>query len=560
MFRIPAAALLAIASLAPAGARAAPGDPTLQRLLLTPGPHTTFKVIAEYDNTDVACEANLRKPLRARYAGRLEIVRAKDGTLALVNQLTFGDYLNGLSEVPRSWPPEALKAQVIAARSYALYHYNHRPNSPIGYDLCSTDACQVYRGLTVSQGAFGDAWQRAVRETAGQVLKYDGSVIQAFFFSTSWGRTVSNSEGFGGPPLPYLKPTTGEDDDAPLAHWRVEIPYTDLTSVLIDADLWSGGTITSASVGGGALVVSGGGARKSIGLIEFRRAMNQKADCLFPSKYPSKTADGHLPEPVPSIHFTLAQKADRVVLDGRGWGHGVGMSQYGARSLASRGRRAADIVSHFYGGLKPARIGEPGALRVLVGSDSVRIRIEADGPFSARGPSGEVRLGRSFQVRGGTTMKILRAGSIAPVLSVDPIGPEMQHALMGGRAAVRYELPTSAKVAAILWRDGAEIARAPVVSQKSGPNEAGIDLVDGSGDPLAPGLYEMTIEATDGIDTVRAVPVAVAVHAIPSPLPLPPPVARTRDVGPPAAIAGVTGLIVIGFLAIALRSRRKGSL
>src|SRR5688572_14746595 len=203
---------VALASVSLAPARAAnTGDPSLQRLHLSPSASTTFKIVAEYDNAGVTCEANKRKPLRARYAGKLEIVRAGDGSLALVNELTFQDYLEGLAEVPRSWPMETLKAQVVAARSYALYHLRRGGNSTIGYDLCSTDACQVYRGLQVSEGAFGDAWKRAVRDTTGRVLVYSGAPIEAFYFSTSWGRTVSNTEGFGSStPLPYLKPASGE--------------------------------------------------------------------------------------------------------------------------------------------------------------------------------------------------------------------------------------------------------------------------------------------------------------------------------------------------------------
>jgi SpoIID/LytB domain protein len=557
MIRKLALVFVVLFAFPPAPSGAAQGDPSLQRLVLTPAPHTTFKVIAEYDNRDVTCEASKRPPLRARYAGRLEFVRTSDGTLALVNELSFGDYLEGLSEVPRSWPLEALKAQVVAARSYALYHYNHRGTSSIGYDLCSTDACQVYRGLTVSEGAFGDAWKRAVRETAGQVLTWRGTPIQAFYFSTSWGRTVSNAEGFGGEPLPYLKPASGEDEDAPLARWHVEIPFTDLSRIFTSSGEWNGSPITSVAVRGASVVISGGGRSASVSLKDFRRSMNNQADCLFPSRYPPPHRDGHLPQTVPSTHFTVTLKSGSVVLDGRGWGHGVGMSQYGARSLASRGRRAADIVSHFYAGLRPVRVREPGALRVLVGVGAVRVRVEADGPFTARGPSGEVGLGRRFQVRGGRTMRILRAGSIAPVLSVDPIGPDFQRSLTGGRAAVHYELPAPAKVTAILLRDGVEVARAMEVSQTSGFNEAGVDLLGADASLLSPGQYQITIEATDGIDTVRAQPVVVAVQAIPVAVPIPPVAAPSRDLGAPAALAGLAVLIAFGFLVIVLRARRR---
>lgn len=541
----------------PARAQSA-GDPSLQRLVLEPARGTTFKIVAEYDNTGKTCEANKRKPLRARYAGRLELVRTRDGKLAIVNELTFQNYLEGLAEVPRSWPIEALKAQVIAARSYALYHYNHNRPSPIGYDLCSTDACQVYRGLVVSEGAFGDAWKRAVRETAGRILEYRGEPIQSFYFSTSWGRTVSNAEGFGGSPLPYLKPTTGEDDDAPLAHWHSEIPLTDLTAILRAAGRWSGPLITSASVRGSSLVVRGGSASATISLDRFRRDANNQADCLFPGKYPPIGKDGkRIPQTVPSPHFTIVIRNGVVILDGRGWGHGVGMSQYGARSLASRGRSAEDILAHFYGGLRPTATREPGALRVLLADQSIKVVVVADGNFTARGPSGSVTLGRQFTVSGGRTLRMLRAGSITPVLSIDPIGPETQRVLVGGRAAIQYELASSVKVQPILLQDGKELRRGEVVSQTSGPNAVGIDLVDAGGSPLPAGTYAVTIEATDGVDTVQARPVAVTVEALPPPVKVSSPggddSSRTTKV---TVAALVLGACVVGF-ALALRNARR---
>lgn len=550
--RIVAPLLVALAAL-PLPARAAnTGDPSLQRLRLRPAAGTSFKIVAEYDNAGVTCEANKRKPLRARYAGTLEVVRAGDGSLALVNELTFQEYLEGLAEVPRSWPAETLKAQVIAARSYALYHLRRGGGTTIGYDLCSTDACQVYRGLQVSEGAFGDAWQRAVRQTAGRVLLYGGEPIEAFYFSTSWGRTVSNTEGFGSStPLPYLKPASGEDDDAPLAHWHVEIPLGDLGPILRAGGVWSGGVITQARVDGSSLVVSDGGSSAAIPLIRFRRAANNQADCLFPTRYPPKRSDGNrLPETIPSPHLSIVVRDGKVVIDGRGWGHGVGMSQYGARSLGERGRGASDILAHFYGGLRPSSFREPGALRVLLAEDSIRLTVEADGPFTARGPNGEIGLGRRFQVRGGGTMQILRAGSITPVLSVNPLGPEIQRATTGGVASVSYVLPSSAKVRALLFKDGREIARGDEVSQTSGPNTASVALVDATGVPIEPGVYDVGLEASDGIDRVRADPVTVQV------MPIPPPVASAgtapaREEGGQWLAIGITIGVVAFLIAVA---------
>jgi stage II sporulation protein D len=514
-------------------------------------------VVADYDNTGVTCAANQRLPLRARYAGALQVVRAADGTLSLVNALTFEQYLDGLAEVPRSWPIEALKAQVIAARTYALSHMNG--DAEIGYDLCSTDACQVYRGLEVSEGAFGDTWRQAVRTTAGQVLLYDGAPAETFYFSTSWGRTVSNVDGFGGgTPLPYLQPTSGEDDAAPLAYWHVEMPLTDIGPILHAAGVWSGGAITSASVNGSSVAVAGPGAHATLPLTRFRNAVNAQADCLFPSRYPpARPGGGTLPQTIPSAHLSAAVRSGRVVIDGRGWGHGVGMSQYGAMFMAASGATASDILAHFYGGLRPSAYREPGSLRVLVASDSVRMTIQASGSFTARGPNGPLQLGGSFQVAGGRTMTLTRAGSIVPVLTLGALTPAAQHVARGGVATVHYTLPAAARVTPLVLRDGAVVTYGGEVSQMAGPNQASVLLVDGRGAALAPGAYEVAVEATDGIDQIRTDPVAVQVDA---PI-VRPALARPKRTpnawpyvagGALAALIAAAGLVLPG----ALRRRR----
>ncbi len=532
----------------------------MQRLVLDPKPGTTFKIEAEFPNDGVRCEAKRRRPLRARYAGKLEIIRTGDGSLAMINHLTFKQYLEGLAEVPRSWPMESLKAQVIAARTYALYHWERRGTKTLGYDLCSTDACQVYRGLGVSEGAFGDAWKKAVTDTAGMVLQYERRTIEAFYFSTSWGRTVSNADGFGGTPLPYLKPTTGEDDDAPLARWHVEIPLTDLTRILTVRGDWSGGAITSAEVRGDRLSVSDGRSSSSISLTRFRISMNNEAPCSFPDRYPARRPSGdRYPQTILSPKFTVALNSGKLIVDGRGWGHGVGMAQFGARSLAERGRTANEILAHFYGGLLPVQVPEPGAIRILLTEEARRVHVEADGAFTATSRGSGLGPGRRFEVRGGRTLEILRAGSITPVLSLDPLAPQIQRQIPGGRVAVSYHLPTPAKVRVIVLDADRERTRGDVESQTSGPNQAAITLVDQTGTSLSPGLYRVTVEATDGVDTVRAQPVLVSVQLQPSPRsrsikrPAPEPASSSWPV-PVAATAALVAGLGLGW---ALRRRRR---
>src|SRR5258708_34361901 len=197
-------------------ARGAPPPP--QRLILTPSsPGTLFTFEGLYPQKRRLCDFKQPKPLRAKYRGRLELVLRNDGSIGLIDALSFSNYLRGLAEVPSSWPAEALKAQVIAARSYALQSLRATQSlsGSRGYDICSTDACQVYRGAAIELGAFGERWVQAVESTRGKVLTYNGRVLPAYYFSTSSGSTRSSFPG--GPPQPCLPAVSGEYAPAPPA-------------------------------------------------------------------------------------------------------------------------------------------------------------------------------------------------------------------------------------------------------------------------------------------------------------------------------------------------------
>jgi stage II sporulation protein D len=137
------------------------------------------------------------------YRGVLEVRAANDGTLTVVNALNLEDYVRGV--VPNELSPytfpqlEALKAQAVAARTYALR--NRGGYSSQGYDICATPACQVYRG----KGTEHPLTDRAVEETRGIVAYYDGALINALFTSTCGGHTEDGESVFDGPVQPYLR-------------------------------------------------------------------------------------------------------------------------------------------------------------------------------------------------------------------------------------------------------------------------------------------------------------------------------------------------------------------
>jgi stage II sporulation protein D len=162
-------ASLAAASLLAAAVPAIRGIPAASapsRLRITAPPGQSLLVRGEYPPIESSCVSPEQPLLHARYRGTIEIVRREDGSLSLIGELPFEEYVKGIAEVPRDWPVEALKAQVVAARTYALNRLQN--TEPEGdYDLCATTECQVYVGMKVGAGPWGARWIRAVDETAG---------------------------------------------------------------------------------------------------------------------------------------------------------------------------------------------------------------------------------------------------------------------------------------------------------------------------------------------------------------------------------------------------------
>lgn len=147
------------------------------------------------------------------YRGRMVLLREGSGVLA-VNHVSLEHYLYGVvpAEMPASWPAEALRAQAVIARSYALTSRASGGNWDVFADVRS----QVYGGVLAEIASTTDA----VRATRARVVTVGGAVAQTFFFSTSGGRTASNEEGFGGAPLSYLRAVDDPHDDlSPVHTW-----------------------------------------------------------------------------------------------------------------------------------------------------------------------------------------------------------------------------------------------------------------------------------------------------------------------------------------------------
>ncbi len=278
-----------------------------------------------------------------RYRGGL-LLEALAGRLALVNVVGLEDYLRGVlpREVEARGPMEALEAQAVAARSFAVWELGRSAGK--AWDLDDSSDSQVYG----SREAERPATDRAVRETRGQVLAWKGRVARTYFHSNSGGATANAGEvwGSGAPTPPYLR---GVDDPwsegGPHYRWKWSVPLEEAGQRLRAAGLLKGGL---RAVRPGArswngrwrtlVLVDDSGRTHKVGANAFREALG--------------------PDRLRSTHFSLADRDGILEFRGRGWGHGVGLSQEGAFAQARAGWDYRAILYFYYPGTTLATLRE----------------------------------------------------------------------------------------------------------------------------------------------------------------------------------------------------------
>jgi stage II sporulation protein D len=267
-----------------------------------------------------------------------------------VNRVSLEAYVAGtlLGEVPESWGDAALAAQAVAIRTYAL-HRRERAGDR-AWDVEADTRGQVYLGM---DGESEVAW-RAVRETGGKVLTWDGEVILAAFHGTAGGRTASAAEVWGRP-VPYLESVAVEGEDvSPDTYWRAPVSAEELEAALaqIGADVGrvEGIEIAERTPSGrcAALRVRGyKGRTEEVTATALRKALGERR--------------------LRSTLFDVRATPDGIVFVGSGHGHGVGMSQWGARAMAERGAGYRAILGRFYPGAQLVSVRGTGPARADAG-------------------------------------------------------------------------------------------------------------------------------------------------------------------------------------------------
>lgn len=312
------------------------------------------------------------------FKGSAEI-KSSGSTATLYNLLGMEDYVKGVvpNEMMTGWPAEALKAQAIVARSYA----------DSSKTVSSTPASQVYGGYS-SEHKDTNA---AVDATKGKLVKYNGKTVQAYFFSTSGGKTAAIGDVWNTAQVPYLVSVSDPYEKSPLANWTENFRASELVKSFgfpAGTVLYSitanpkgvNGEIGSVTMATSAGTVTKSGNENTIRHL-FETSSNSygylKSNWFTMTSTPSFTVQGAADSQeqysvkgstvmtangettvsdanvqVQTATGTVSQETDpaSIQINGKGWGHRIGMSQYGAKGYAEKGYSAEYIIQHYYPG------------------------------------------------------------------------------------------------------------------------------------------------------------------------------------------------------------------
>ncbi len=331
-----------------------------------------------------------------KYRGGITAKRLSNSDMTIINKLPLEEYLYGVvpSEMPALWPKEALKAQAVAARGFAVTGLNKYRQ--FDFNLCTTTSSQVYKGYSGEHTNTNNA----VDETKNMVITYNGKLIEPYYHADSGGYT-ENSENVWTNSLPYIRGVKDDfSSDTPYSNWSVSLGKGDIKNRLADNNIFigdildiktplvsDGGRVLSLVVHGteGEATLEKEKSRFVFGLKSSRFTINSENGNNNDIGLAVLSGTGSKPQSIDLkgkhiISHSGTQQIKNVdkisiyngkrhrnigeelagdltspnvfIFNGSGYGHGLGMSQYGARNMAVQGFKHDEILAHYYTGIK----------------------------------------------------------------------------------------------------------------------------------------------------------------------------------------------------------------
>ena len=260
----------------------------------------------------------------AYYTGKIEVWKGQKG-LYVINEIPLEEYVKDvvIAEVGKSWEIEAIKAQTVVARTYAVYHKKAKENSY--YHLTSSVLHQAYKGNSPNARI-----AYAVEKTSGEILTFNGKPIEALYHSTCGGKTEVPENVFG-KSYPYLRSVESSCESSPYWVWERKIPLYEIEKGLKMSGIKEIGIISYTSTGRvKELEINTESEQITLSSNELRRLLGWQR--------------------VPSTNFSMIIDGDSIIFKGKGHGHGVGLCQWSTLEMAKKGKNYREILSFFYPG------------------------------------------------------------------------------------------------------------------------------------------------------------------------------------------------------------------
>ena len=328
-------------------------DAKTQQLFYRGREHFTFKIAASqegfkfenkvFKTSGIVFAVRNKSPVtvnKRRYRGDITLVRQDNNLLLVVNTLDMESYLKGVlyHEISPKWPIEAIKAQAVAARTYAMYQ--REVMKAKDYDVMADTSSQVYGGFTSEN----HKTNRAVNFTYGEVLTFGGRVFPAYFHATCGGMTENAAELW----KTDIEPLRGQKtcsfcQGSPHYFWQVSF---DLKTIQKKLGAVYRGKEDLDNISVQERTVSG----------RVRTLMLKDASgVLFPlSAKDFRQLMG--PDVIRSTNFSILLDGQKATFQGKGWGHGVGLCQWGALGMSQKGYGYKEILEFYYPGSKLVKI------------------------------------------------------------------------------------------------------------------------------------------------------------------------------------------------------------